>query len=95
MINRLNPYALEKLLFHIFEKFSFAIGFDHYDNFDISFWKIAERLFHDDDYALNHRGMIYPDKEFLQLREKAHKEKNSKDIETLMNYSSEKLISLL
>ena len=95
LLESLDIYSTDKLLFHIFEQHSFFIWFDHYNEFTTSFWKIANRIFIDDQYAWNHRWKIYPDKEFINLRIAAYKSKEKSDIYNLLNHSREKLKKLL
>ena len=64
-----NPFVREKTLFYIFEQYSYYNGYDHYREFNVIFWKAAQRIFHDDVYALQHRGKIYEDKKFISIWE--------------------------
>lgn len=89
-------YLREKLLFYIFEQYSFYMWYDHYNEFNIIFWKHAYKIFHDDDYALAHRWKIYPDKTFINLWEQSYNEPQNQDFfNDLITYTIMKLSELL
>ena len=95
ILETLHPYAIDKLLFHIFDQYGFFIWYDHYSEFGLSFWKVANHIFEDDTYALQHRGKIYPDKKFIKLRTHTYNNRTIENINQLLAYSKDKLIELL
>lgn len=91
VLHTLNNYALFYLLFHIFSEYSYIIGYDHYQEFNISFWKNASRIFEDEVYASRHRGKSYPDAVFLSLRKSAFDTLSIDNINKLIEYTSMQL----
>lgn len=95
ILKTLNSFARNKLLFHVFDQYSFSIWYDHYSEFWLSFWKISDRIFNDDNYALKHRWKIYPEKEFIKLWIDTYNNCTTENLNQLLNYSTNKLIWLL
>lgn len=91
MLTTLDIYCIDNRLFYIFSQYSFFLGYDHYDNFWFWFWKVANRIFIDDQYALTHRWMIYPDKQFIVLRQDTYHNRTIDNINTLINYTISQL----
>ena len=89
-----NPFMRQKLLFYVFEQYSFYNGYDHVHEINIWFWKAAQKIFYDDDYAKNHWGKIYPDKVFLWLRQKAFYDYSDENVRELLLYVIAKMKEL-